>query len=119
MEALTVNGTAIPFPDLPLKWSLSDISSEDSGRDMNGRMEKDEVAKKVTLDCVWSFRSGAETSLLLRTVKPNTFVDLCYPDPMEGDYVTKTFYTGDVTSEMVVDTNGQRCWTTKFTFIEQ
>lgn len=119
MQPLTVNGTEIPFPDMPFTWTLSDISSDDSGRDMNGLMDKDEVAKKVTLDCTWSFRSASDTSRLLRTVKPHTFVSLCYPDPMEGGYTTKTFYTGDVNCELVVNTDGEMCWTTKFTFIEQ
>ena len=43
---ITINGTAIPSPDMPFKWSLNDISSEDSGRDLNGLMDKDEVAKR-------------------------------------------------------------------------
>lgn len=47
------------------------------------------------------------------------FVDLCYPDPMEGVYMTKTFYTGDVTCELTLNADGEMCWTTKFTFIEQ
>lgn len=119
MQTLTVNGTAIPYPDMPLKWSLNDISSEDSGRDLNGLMDKDEVAKKVTLDCTWSFRSASDTSRLLRAVKPHTFVDLCYPDPMEGGYTTKNFYTGDVNCELTVGDTGEMCWTTKLTFIER
>lgn len=104
---------------MPFKWLLSDISTEDSGRDMEGTMDKDEVAKKVTLDCAWSYRSAEETAKLLQAVKPNVFVDLCYPDPMEGGFVTKTFYTGDVTCELALDANGAACWSTKFTFIEQ
>ena len=119
MNPITVNGTAIPSPDMPFKWSLNDISSEDSGRDLNGLMDKDEVAKKVTLDCTWSHRTASEISGLLNAVKPYTFVQVNYPDPMVGDYVTKTFYTGDVTAEMAVDVSGQRSWTTKLTFIEQ
>lgn len=119
MQSLTVNGIEIPFPDMPFTWTLNDISTEDSGRDMNGIMDKDEVAKKVTLDCTWSFRSAEDTSKLLKSVKPNTFVDLCYPDPMEGEYATRTFYTGDVSCELAVDTDNEMRWTTKFTFIEQ
>lgn len=118
MQELKVNGVPIPFPDLPFKWTLNDISSEDSGRDMDGLMDKDEVAKKVTIDCTWSNRSSAETSQLLNVVKPNTFVDLEYPDPMAADYITKNFYTGDVTSEMNFSTAGMT-WTTKLTFIER
>ncbi len=104
---------------MPFKWTLSDISTDDSGRNMDGLMDKDEVAKKVTVDCTWSHRGAAETAKLLQTVKPNVFVDLCYPDPMEGDYVTKTFYTGDVTCEMTLSTDNSESWTTKLTFIEQ
>lgn len=115
MTPITVNGTEIPAPDMPFKWTLNDISTEDSGRDLSGRMDKDEVAKKVTLNCTWTNLSAAETSLLLHTVKPDTFVDVSYPDPMEGQQVTKNFYTGDVNCEMAVE----GCWTIKFTFIER
>ena len=119
MTPITVNGTAIPSPDMPFKWSLNDISSEDSGRDLNGSMDKDEVAKKVTLDCTWSHRTAAEISLLLNTVKPHTFVEVNYPDPMEGSYVTKTFYTGDVSCEMDASDNDEMYWSAKLTFIER
>lgn len=116
---ITVNGTAIPSPDMPFKWSLNDISSEDSGRDLNGLMDKDEVAKKVTLDCTWSHRTASEISTLLGAVKPQTFVEVNYPDPMAGEYVTKTFYTGDVSCEMDVSDNGVMYWSAKLTFIER
>lgn len=118
MQPITVNGTAIPWPDMPFKWSLNDISSEDSGRDLNGQMDKDEVAKKVTLDCEWSFRTAAEISLLLNTVKPDTFVVVHYPDPMADAYVTKTFYTGDVNCEVALN-DGEMRWSAKLTFIER
>ena len=112
---LTVNGTQLPSPDAPFKWMLGDISSEDSGRDLNGLMDKDEVAKKVTLNCAWSNRSAADTALILTTVKPHTFVEVSYPDPMAGEQTTKTFYTGDVNCEMTAEGS----WSTKFTFIER
>ena len=63
MNPITVNGTAIPSPDMPFKWSLNDISYEDSGRDLNGTMDKDEVAKKITLDCTWSHRAAASSPI--------------------------------------------------------
>ena len=119
MNPITVNGAAIPSPDMPFKWTLNDISSEDSGRDLNGRMDKDEVAKKVTLECAWSHRQTADISLLLSTVKPHTFVEVCYPDPMAGEYVTKTFYTGDVSCEMDVSEGDGMYWSAKLTFIER
>lgn len=116
---ITVNGTAIPSPDMPFKWSLNDISSEDSGRDLNGLMDKDEVAKKVTLDCTWSHRTASEISTLLNAVKPHTFVQVNYPDPMAGEYTTKTFYTGDVSCEMDVSDSDGMYWSAKLTFIER
>ena len=119
MTPITVNGTAIPSPDMPFKWSLNDISSEDSGRDLNGRMDKDEVAKKVTLDCAWSHRTAADSSALLNAVKRQTFVEVNDPDPMAGSYVTKTFYTGDVSCEMDVSDGDEIIWSTKLTFIER
>lgn len=119
MTPITVNGTAIPSPDMPFKWSLNDISSEDSGRDLNGWMDKDEVAKKVTLDCTWSHRATSEIMILLNSVKPNTFVDVNYPDPMAGEYVTKTFYTGDVTCEMDINGSDEMYWSARLTFIER
>ena len=109
MTPITVNGTAIPSPDMPFKWTLNDISSEDSGRDLNGRMDKDEVAKKVTLDCTWSHRTAAiffylsseDISLIEKTVHlglsvhekiKEMFLQLqSYVKCKELLYLTKTF----------------------------
>ena len=83
------------------------------------RFQRSSLAKKVTLDCTWSHRTASEISGLLNAVKPYTFVQVNYPDPMVGDYVTKTFYTGDVSCEMDVSDSDEMYWSVKLTFIER
>lgn len=79
-------------------WSLQDLSSDNSGRDLTGTMHKDTVAQKRKITCKWSTLTWGECQTLAQMMKKDkqTVVSLYYPDIMTGDYITKSFYTGDM-----------------------
>lgn len=124
MAVLTVDGVALTDP-AGLTVGGADISSEESGRNMAGEAHKDIVADKVQLDCSWPTLSWAECSRILKTVKRSgsnrkVFMSVRYPDPMEGHYVTKTFYVGDWSAPAYSLVDGRERWQgLTFTLIEK
>ena len=89
-----INGVTIKTP-FSLGWGFSDLSSEESGRTLDGKSHKDIIAQIVKLSPVWNNLSGAETSFILKAVCPYAYVNITYLDPIENALTTKRFYTGD------------------------
>lgn len=94
MNNFLVNGAAIPEPST-YTWSLADLSSEQSGRDLTGQMSKDIVSQKRTLALSWNFLDFEKASSLLKAVNGTPYFSVTYPDAMDGDWETRTFYVGD------------------------
>lgn len=99
-KAFAINGVTITSPT-GCTWQLSDLSSDESGRSTrDGSMSKDIIAQKRTLNFTWSFLSRSEASKLANFCKnKGAAVLLTYPDIMTGTYITKRFYTGDMSAE--------------------
>lgn len=97
LQVLKVNDTVIKTPS-DVTWSLQDISSSDSGRDLAGVMHKDRVTQKVKLTCKWSAMPASEASLLLRNVNSQVNFRLTYFDVMQNGMRAVPFYVGDRTS---------------------
>lgn len=93
---LKVNGTDIKTP-AETTWSLEDLSSDNSGRSLDGIMHKDRVAQKRKLVCKWAPMTWAECSALLTAVNASVELSITYPDLMSGSYETRTFYIGSRT----------------------
>ena len=89
---LKINGVAVPTPKV-LKVDISDIDGETS-RNAKGDLLRDRIAVKRKLNCEWAPLTMEEISTLLKAVKAVYFT-VEYPDPMEGAFITKTFYVGD------------------------
>lgn len=77
-----------------LKWSLSDVSAADSGRDVAGTMYKNQVTKKRKLELEFSGRQWTDVSSILKAVDSEYFT-IYYPDMLSGNMETRTFYCGD------------------------
>lgn len=89
------NGTTVvPPTPAELKWSISDLDGENSGRNQNGTLFRDRVAVKRKIECSWLPMNSANMSKLLKAVS-DTFFDLTYPDAQDGDNRTITCYVGD------------------------
>lgn len=109
MDILTVNGTVVPSP-AELTVGRFDLSSENSGRTMDGKMVKDIISKKSRLSLKWNTLSWESTKLLLDTIEAKVTFSVRYPDPKEGRFVTKTMYVGDRTVPSVMVKNGRLYW---------
>lgn len=93
-QILKINDIVIKTP-AAVTWSLQDLSSPESGRDLTGLMHKDRVAQKVKLACKWAAMPTSEASILLRAVNSQVNFQLTYFDVMQNGIRTSTFYVGD------------------------
>jgi hypothetical protein len=110
MAVLLINGVTISPDPSEFTWTLSDLSSDNSGRSASGTMMKDRIAQKVKLACKWPFLSQSQASSLLQAVNASIFFSVTYPDPMQGATVTGTFYVGDRTTPMFSYQSGAAGW---------
>ena len=104
---LKINGVAVAAPKV-FKVDISDIDGE-TNRNAKGDMIRDRVATKRKLNCEWAPLTMVQISTLLKAVK-GVFFTVEYPDPMEGSFITKTFYVGDRTTPMLYMKDGGPMW---------
>jgi hypothetical protein len=69
------------------------------------------VAQKITLNLSWNGLSFAETSAIVNAFNPE-YVDVTYPDPLAGKFITKKFYVGDRSAPFKI-------WTTNNKLMEK
>ena len=89
-----IDGVAIPTPST-YTYSEEDLSSEQTGRTLDGTMHKDVVSVKTYYDCKWVSLSWTDAAVLLSAVKGKTQVSFTHADPKNvGTFITGTFYIG-------------------------
>lgn len=96
MAIITINGTAYDTNNAPSKMSIGiyDVSNPDSGRDLNGLMYKNLVARKYKIELEWWCPSPAVVSQVLTSIDPEYF-NVTFTDPKTNSSVTKSMYVGD------------------------
>lgn len=106
---LKVNGVDIATPKT-LKVSISDLDGE-SNRNAKGDLIRDRITVKRKLECEWPPLKMSEISTLLKAVQ-DVYFTVYYPDPMDGNFDTKTFYVGDRTAPVywLDPTTNQYLW---------
>jgi len=121
-RAWTWNGATIKTPS-EYSWLYADLSTEETGRSLDGTAYKDVVAVKRTLNCTWwSMRDSGDTYTTvnwLAAIKAGVFGTLVYPDPSSATNITKTFYTGDVECTQYQVKNDIAEYKCTVSFIEQ
>lgn len=118
MAILKINGVDMPDPS-SFSVSIMDLDSEESRRNILGKLNRDRVAVKRKLNCEWGPLTMSQISTLLNAVK-DEFFQVTYPDPFVGGEATKTFYVGDRQMPMYSKVNGQILWEgLKMNFIER
>jgi len=112
-----IDGVRIPTPST-YNFSLEDLSSEQTGRTLDGVMHKDVVDDKMRFDCTWARLSWDDMSTLLGAINKKTKVRFTYADPRyppdndhpngfrEGD-----FYVGTRTGAALDLSDNKRNWT--------
>ena len=115
---LRIDGVVIPTPT-EYVYSEEDLSSEATGRTLDGLMHKDVVSVKATYKCKWGPLDWNEASTLLSAVSGKTFIQFTHADPkVPTQSITGTFYIGARTGAAINLTTGM--WEEiSFTFIEQ
>lgn len=98
---LTVDGVAMPCPSA-FSWGLQDISASESGRTEDMVMHKNRIGQKRKISLQWNALDLATTSKVLKAFNPQ-YVNVRYPDMLEGKYEEREFYVGDRSAPV-------KCW---------
>jgi hypothetical protein len=105
-----IDGVAIPTPS-DYKFSVEDLSSEMTGRTLDGKMHKDVVSVKDTYACVWKKASWEDAATLLKAVDGKTKVKFTHADPrVPNTFITGDFYIGKRECKAVNLSNPQNTW---------
>lgn len=91
-----VDGVSIPTPTT-YKPGLEDLSSDATGRSLDGVMHKDVIATKIYFQCSWSRLSWNDAATLINAISGKTQVQFTYADPRYPNaYRTGAFYVGKI-----------------------
>lgn len=97
-----IDGITIPVPT-EYSFSVEDLSSQLTGRTLDGVMHKDVVAVKDSYTCKWKKLSWEETAILLNAVDGKEKVMFTYADPrVPNQMLTNEFYIGQRTTPVGV-----------------
>lgn len=89
-----VDGVAIPTPTSYV-FNVEDLSSEGTGRTLDGVMHKDVVAVKDYYECTWKGLSWEDTALLLNAIDGKEQVAFTHADPrVANQFITGQYYVG-------------------------
>ena len=89
-----VDGVSIPTPT-SYKPGIEDLSSDATGRTLDGVMHKDVVAVKAYYQCTWKKLSWNDAATLINAVSGKAKVQFTHADPRyPGEWRTGWFYIG-------------------------
>lgn len=93
-DPFKIDGVTIPTPT-DYKFSEEDLSSENTGRTLDGVMHKDVVSVKDTYACVWKKLDWETAAIIMNAVHGKTKVNFTHADPkVPNTMVTSEFYIG-------------------------
>ena len=84
-------------------------NSESSVRTADGTLTRDRVAVKKQIVMGWGLLKWSEISSILSAMS-DVFFEVYYPDPMAGEYLTKTFYVGNRPALTSLSKDGEIYW---------
>ena len=91
---LKINGDVVATPAEFSVTVLDLDNGESTVRTADGTLNRDRITTKRQLDITWAPLNWSDASTLL-TAMTDIFFTVYYPDPMSGQYETKTFYVGN------------------------
>lgn len=114
---IMIDGVEVPTPST-YTFDIEDLSSENTGRTLDGVMHKDVVAVKDYYTCEWKGLSWQEAADLLNLVDGKTSVRVTLIDPrMPNKTMTKYFYVGKRSGALKTLRHTTNMWTVTFQFI--
>lgn len=108
---LRINGVNIlPYvAHQGIKWQRNDLDAPDSGRTLDGVMQRARVSSKIRLDITCRPLKSDEAKIVLNAIYPE-YVSVEYTDPMQG-LVTKQMYSNNnPASHMLLQPDGVEWW---------
>lgn len=113
-----IDGVAIPTPST-YSFDVEDLSSEKTGRTLDGIMHKDVVSVKDSYTCTWKRLSWEDAAVLLNAVNGKTKFDFTHADPrVPNKFITHKFYIGKRSAVAANLKNSKNTWhDITFTFI--
>lgn len=114
-----INGVAIPTPS-EYTFDVEDLSSQNTGRTLDGTMHKDVVAVKDTYTCTWKKLSWQDAADLLNAIDAKEQFSFTHADPRRpGRFVTGIYYVGKRSSVAMNLNDDKNTWKDiKMTFIQ-
>ena len=108
---LKINGEDfIPFiAKQGVKWQRNDIDAPNSGRTMDGMMQRGRVATKIRLDITCRPLTAEEARLVLNTILPE-YVSVDYYDPMSGERYGVTMYSNNNPASFLIEKPDDDWW---------
>lgn len=101
---LKINGVDfMPFiAKRGVKWQRNDIDASNSGRTMDGQMQRGRVATKIRLDITCRPLTATEAMTVLKTILPE-FVTVDYYDPMSGFRYNVSMYSNNNPASFLIE----------------
>jgi len=96
----------------PKEFSVTTLDLDDGEstfRTADGTLSRDRVAVKKQIEMSWGVLVWDDIAWIMQAMGA-VFFDLYYPDPMEGLYVTKTFYVGNRPAPVAFERDGVLNW---------
>ena len=108
---LNINGVDfMPFiAKQGVKWQRNDIDAPNSGRTMDGMMQRGRVATKIRLDITCRPLTAEEAILVLNTILPK-YVSVDYYDPMSGERHDVTMYSNNNPASFLIEKPEDDWW---------
>lgn len=110
LRPFKIDGVDIPTPST-YDFNIEDLSSEETGRSLDGVMHKDVVAVKDYYTVTWKKLSAEDAALLLNLVDGKTSLTFTHVDPrFPNQFVIKEFYVGKRSGKAVNLRDGKNTW---------
>lgn len=114
---IQVDGVVLPTPT-SYSYDIEDLSTEETGRTLDGVMHKDVVAVKDYYTCEWKHLSWEEAATILNVVDGKTQVMAMLIDPRKpGRYIGGQFYVGKRSGVLNNLKNQTSMWSVSLQFI--
>lgn len=110
LKPFKIDGVEIPTPS-SYDFGIEDLSSEQTGRTLDGIMHKDVVAVKDYYTVTWKKLSEDDAALILNLVDGKTQLSFTYIDPRyPAGVVTRDFYVGKRSGKAMNLRNSKNTW---------
>ncbi len=105
-----IDGVEIPTPTT-YTFNVEDLSSENTGRTLDGVMHKDVVAVKDTYACTWKSLSWSQAAKLLNAIDGKTKFKFTHADPRKPNkWITGDYYVGKRSTVALNLKNPKNTW---------